>query len=395
MDKFAMKLTQKRLKQYCRANKKEKNSILSDYCQLTGVERNTAYQHFFRAWHGSAQKGRKEKKKRGAKKQYNELHKKVIEECWELAGCICGERLHPQMDNYLNQLIQHNDLLERYDKHIIEKVRKVSLGSLKLFLKDFPKARKKKSQKGNRELYKQIPIKAHFGDNTNQLGNIEVDYVEHSGGNSSGTFAITGCYVDIASQWTVRASGLGKHMRSVGSIHDKVTQKIYHRIREYHPDNCPAILSILFNKLQGKDVKKAEYELSRSRPYQKNDNAHVEQKNNDKVRKLVGYLRYDTEQEVKLLNELYDLADLYDNFFIASAKLKEKVKDEKGRTIKKIYETPHTPYQRLINSEDLPKKIKSRLVTIYKDLNMVKLRQRMNEILQKLLKSRNAVPLQK
>lgn len=74
---------------------------------------------------------------------------------------------------------------------------------------------------------------------------------------------------------------------------------------------------------------------------------HVEQKGGDKVRKLIGYFRFDTERDVRLLNEIYKRADLIDNYFIACAKLKEKVKDSKGKTIKKVYESPMTPYQRL------------------------------------------------
>jgi hypothetical protein len=89
---------------------------------------------------------------------------------------------------------------------------------------------------------------------------------------------------------------------------------------------------------------KHSFILSRSRPYQKNDNAHVEQKNDDKVRKLVGYYRYDTEQEIRLLNLLYERSDLLDNFFIASAKLEEKIRDNKGRVIRRVHDKPKTPY---------------------------------------------------
>jgi len=91
----------------------------------------------------------------------------------------------------------------------------------------------------------------------------------------------------------------------------------------YHSDNDKTILKILFEKIKGKDGKY----LSRSRPYKKNDNAHVEQKGGDKVRKLVGYFRYDSEEEVSLLNEIYNRADLLDNFFIANFKLKDKIKN--------------------------------------------------------------------
>ncbi len=124
--------------------------------------------------------------------------------------------------------------------------------------------------------------------------------------------------------------------------------------------------------------------ISRSRPYQKNDNAHVEQKTDDKVRKLVGYYRYDTEQELKLLNLLYERSDLLENFFIASAKLSEKIRDDKGRVIRRVHDKPTTPYQRLMKCEQISKQIRQKLRRIYKSVNMIELRQEINNILEKI-----------
>jgi len=96
-------------------------------------------------------------------------------------------------------------------------------------------------------------------------------------------------------------------------------------VLHYHPDNDKCILKVLFERVrEGGDIR-----LSRSRPYKKNDNAHVEQKGGDKVRKLVGYLRYDTPQEVELLNEIYEIADLIENFFIPTLKLRCRIKDDR------------------------------------------------------------------
>jgi len=87
----------------------------------------------------------------------------------------------------------------------------------------------------------------------------------------------------------------------------------------------------------------------------------VEQKNGDKVRKLVGYFRYESEEEVSLLNEIYSRADLLDNFFIPNFKLKNKVKNDKDKTIKKEYAKPKTPFQRLLESNTVSEKTKSQL----------------------------------
>jgi len=122
----------------------------------------------------------------------------------------------------------------------------------------------------------------------------------------------------------------------------------------------------------------------------------VEQKNDDKVRKLVGYYRYDTPKEVELLNKLYEKADMLDNFFIPSAKLIQKIRDNNGRVIRRVHDKPKTPFQRLIEYEQLPKYDKQKLKNILKSLDMVELRQEVNKILQtlydiKLMSSRKRI----
>jgi len=196
----------------------------------------------------------------------------------------------------------------------------MSVGTLKRIIMEFDKPVFKKRHKGNAFLYTQIPIIADFGKNAYKSpGYIEVDFVEHNGGNSSGRFAITAVYTDLSSQWTVRASGWGKNLESIKEMDEIAHGRIPFPVLHYHPDNDKGILKVLFDRVRNKQIG-----LSRSRPYKKNDNAHVEQKGGDKVRKLVGYLRYDTEEEVKILNQIYHVADLIENFFVPTMKLKYK-----------------------------------------------------------------------
>ncbi|MCX7647414.1 MAG: hypothetical protein N2Z60_02255, partial [Elusimicrobiales bacterium] len=125
-------------------------------------------------------------------------------------------------------------------------------------------------------------------------------------------------------------------------------------------------------------------ELSRSRSYHSNDNCMVEQKNGDKVRNIVGYFRYDTEYELNLLNKIWEVSDLIDNFFIPSHKLSSKIRDDKGRIIKKIYDKPKTPYQRLIESKDIPQELKSYLTRTFNSLNLVELKKKQTELINEL-----------
>ena len=384
MEEFDMKLTQKLAKQYHKANKKTKGQILSQYCRLTEVSRNTASKRFSKQIRNVYPIILPSRNKRpGAKRKFNNIHIAIVKECWKLAGNICAERLHPMLGVYIDRL-DTSGLLEVYSKEDVSLTKAISCATLKRIISTFPGTSSKK-HKGRACVYKQIPIVAHFGQFSQSPGYVEIDYVEHSGGNSSGLFAITGTYIDIFSGWVARAAGLGKNLWSVSEIDNIAQSRIFHPVLHYHPDNDKTILKILFERMiNNKEQHKPRFMLSRSRPYQKNDNAHVEQKNDDKVRKLVGYYRYDTEQELKLLNLLYEESDILDNFFIASAKLSEKIRDDKGRVIRRVHDKHTTPYQRLMKSDQIEQKIKQKLKAIYDSLDMIELRRQINKILQKL-----------
>ncbi len=390
LNQFEMKLTQKLLKQYQKANKKEKSLIINQYCQLTKVKRKTAIKRFNRAKgniYPRILKVNKPLGKRGAKAKYGPAQKAIIKLCCQLTGQVCAEKIHPLLGVYIKQL-KDNHQLEGYSPADIQLTQEVSLGTLKRIIATFPRPKAGK-HKGNSLIYKQVPILAHFGQFANSSsGFTEVDFVNHSGESSLGPYAISGCFVDVYSQWTARAAGLGKNQLSMERIVNLSHQKIYHPIKHYHPDNDKAILKVLFEKVSKirEQRKGTDLSLSRSRPYQKNDNAHVEQKNDDKIRKLVGYHRYDTQEEVSLLNQIYDVADLIDNFFIASAKLKKKIIDDKGRVIRRIHDTPMTPYQRLMEDPQLNQKVKEQLTKIYQSLNLVQLHQRLETLLDRLFK---------
>jgi hypothetical protein len=384
---FDMELTHKLLGQYKNGSKKVKGHILSEYCKLTETSRNTASKRFRKQIIRSIyprvlppEAG----KKPGPKKKFMGVHTRIVNKCWELSGGICAERLHPVLSNYIDQL-ETRGMLGDYSKMDIATTKGMSLGTLKRVIATFPRSSSKK-HKGNAMIYKQVPVVANFGKFTDEPGFVEIDYVEHNGGTSSGLFAITGTYTDISCGWAARAAGLGKNLQSVTSIDKVVHTRIFHPIVHYHPDNDKTILRILFDRMRSNNKKegKPPFALSRSRPYKKNDNAHVEQKNDDKVRKLVGYWRYDTEEELKLLNLLYEKADMLDNFFIPSAKLIEKIRDDRGRVIRRVHDKPKTPYQRLMECKPISDKTKLKLKHIYNSVDMIELRQEINKVLQKL-----------
>lgn len=279
-----MQLTQREAIEYKKANKVKKGKMLTRYCKVTGVNRNTASKRYRKVikdrYPRILKKG--QGKKRGRKSTYTAVHKGIAKKAWELSGKICGERLHPMLVEYLNQL-EENGQLEMYKREDIEKAKGISEGTLKRIITEYPKARTKK-HKGNAFVYKAVPIQAYFGKNANHPGYVEIDYVEHNGGNSGGRFANSGCYVDVCLGWIARSAALGKDGSAVEAIHDRATKRIPHPVKEYHPDNAKPILKLLLERQLYSGQR--HYSISRSRPYHKEDNGHVEQKNGDKIRKL-------------------------------------------------------------------------------------------------------------
>jgi hypothetical protein len=380
MEAFDMELTKRMIEEYLKSSKKSKSEMITQYCDLTHVRRATAVKRFERCKNGNVKSKVGTFKKRGPKKKYEQIHEWIIQRCWELSGCVCAEKVHPMLRIYIEEL-KKNGKVSLYELSKAEEVCQISLGTLKRIIGKFPKASSRRKEKGNAFIYQKVAIEANFGRYASKgVGYVEVDFVEHNGGTSAGPFAVTAIYVDTYSQWISRAAGLGKNQMSVRNMNRIAHAKIPFNVVRYHPDNDKTILKILFEGLMGN----GRVSLTRSRPYEKNDNAHVEQKGGDKVRKLVGYFRYETEEEVSLLNEIYKRADLLDNFFIANFKLKARIKNENGKTVKKVYEKPEAPYQRLLESEQLEEEQKEKLREIYKSLNMVKLREEIEGLTKEL-----------
>jgi hypothetical protein len=128
--------------------------------------------------------------------------------------------------------------------------------------------------------------------------------------------------------------------------------------------------------------------FTRGRSGRTNDNAHVEQENGSIVRRAVGYYRYDTSQQLDLLNRLYALMRLYGNFFLPVMKLKEKVR--MGSKVIRIYDDPQTPYARVLASPDVSDADKAELREAYGYLHLVSLRLQINQLLDQLLETLSA-----
>jgi hypothetical protein len=227
-------------------------------------------------------------------------------------------------------------------------------------------------------LKQQIPIRTYTDWNDKRPGFLEMDLVDHSGGLAQGDFAQTLNMTDVASGWTEMQAVPNKAQSHVFAAIQTIRARLPFSLLGIDSDNGGEFI----NDQLWRYCTREQLTFTRSRSGRKNDNAYVEQKNWSVVRRLVGYGRYDTPGQVKLLNQLYSAYRLYVNFFLPIVKLQCKVRE--GSHTRKVYDKPQTPYQRLLDSATLTSAQKQALTKQYQTLDVVQLRQTMDRLLRDL-----------
>lgn len=368
---FAMILINKRTKEYYFSNRREKGKILDQIERDTGRLRKSIIR--------SLKLSRREREpSNGRPKMYDQQSLNLIELIWEYNDYIAAERFHEGIKETLRELSKEGELIN-FNTEIIKLVSQIPLGTLKQKVRKLIKPRRKLGRNNVSELKKQVPIRTGFKLDI-KYGFLGIDFVDHEGGSGAGIFARTLCGTDPKVTWFGRGSCLGKDRVAVEYASKILLKKIPYKIKGMHSDNEPNLLYLTLSH----QAKRKNFIVSRSRPYKKEDNGHVEQKNGDKIRNLVGYRRYDTPEQVELLNQIYEVDDLFQNHFIPSMRLKEKEYDELGKLRKKVYSKAKTPYQRVIEDSDIPLKDKKRLSRRHKKLNRVHLKKERDKLLRKL-----------
>jgi hypothetical protein len=232
---------------------------------------------------------------------------------------------------------------------------------------------------------KHIPIKTNQWDETTP-GFIEVDSVAHCGDSGAGSFVLTIDSVDIATTWTEQRAVWGKGERGVLNAMINIEQSLPFELLGFDCDNGSEFLN--WHLTRHYLMRKKPVQFSRSRPYHKNDNAHIEEKNWTHVRQYLGYQRFDKTELVDMLNDLYTTEwRLYFNFFIPSVKL--VAKHRLGSKIIKQYDSPQTPLQRILDSDQVPHEQKTQLIDLFNTLNPFVLQEQMSAKLKTIMKKVN------
>lgn len=373
-------LTTSVLSRYLETDKAGKGRILDEYCANTGYERKYAISKL-RAYQMTDNleyrvPGEHQRKR---KKIYDAEVRAALVPLWETADRISSKLLHPYLPELVRVLTAHNeiDLLP----HIEKKLLAMSHGTLSGLLAQIQESRMKKmhgTTKPGTLLKSQIPLRVGPWDEKIP-GYAEIDLVAHCGESAAGEFVFTLDFTDIATGWIERRAVLGRPQDRVFAGLTDIRADLPFPLRGIDSDNDGAFINHhLWRYCQTEHI-----DFTRSRPYKKNDNAHIEQKNWTCVRKIFGYIRIDTPRQVKMMNELYrGPLRYYTNFFKPVMKCVEKKRV--GSKIVKRYDRPRTPYARVLECAEVSEETKKELRAQYTALNPVRLRHEIDAALRKI-----------
>lgn len=354
---------EKILWRYRRRGKKGKGRILDEFCAVCGYERKYAIKLLRR--------GKKKGGKRpGPKSRYGEEERKILKVIWLATDQMCSKRLKAAMALWL-------PYYERREGELRSEVRKrlleMSASTMDRLLASVRVRYRGKGLCGTKPgslLKHHIPIRTDNWD-IQVAGYMEADTVAHCGNSLAGDFIWSLVFTDIHSGWTETRAVWNKAAESVLRQVRDIEVKLPFELRGFDCDNGSEFLNHgLWNYFAQRQKAVA---FTRSRPYKKNDNAHVEQKNWTHVRQLLGYDRLDNPSLVESLNDLYTQAwGAYQNFFCPSVKLVEKKRI--GAKYRKLYDQPQTPYQRLLASKALTQLADQRLAKDFAQLDPFELK---------------------
>jgi hypothetical protein len=348
---------------YLKANKTGKAQILDEFIATTGYHRKYAIRVLK---HGPKPKGLK---KPGRRKIYQGEVVNALEQIWEIYGRICSKRLHP----FLPEGVL---VLERCHELSLSPEIKLLLLSMSRATIDrcLRKARFTHPQHGlsttkpGSLLKKAIPVRTFTPWEDEHPGFLEIDLVAHCGISTEGIYLNTLTATDLATGWTECLALPNKTQFAVSQAIGELRHNLPFPLLGLDSDNG----SEFINDTLYRYCLSEQITFTRSRPYQKNDQAHVEQKNWSVVRHTVGYDRLESSEELALLGSIYSDLRLYINFFQPVLKLVAKERVD-GKTIH-TYDQAKTPFRRVLALDSLPVEIKARLADQYLHLNPVALR---------------------
>lgn len=358
---------------YPKGNRSEKARILTEGCAVLGLHRKS----LIRALNRTAPSAQP---KRGHPAVYNAAVLKPLKELWKLADYPCSKRLQALVPLWLPYYERHEGAL---DPELRQQLLSMSAATMDRWLQPL-RARRRKGLCGTTpaKLQGQIPIRTRFQE-ADGPGWIEADTVAHCGESLAGSFVWSLTLTDICSGWTENRAVWNKESRQIVQRLKEIEDGLPFDILGFDSDNGSEFLNwAVFRYFHERS---APIELTRSRPYRKNDNAHVEQKQWTHVRQLLGYERLDDRRLLGHINALYAGPwRALQNFFLPTMQLISKSR-ENGH-LHRYHSKPKTPYQRLQDSPKVSSEQKARLRKEMEALDPIVLRQQIETQLREIFR---------
>ena len=360
---------------YLKANKPEKQKMLAEFTSATGYHRKYA----IRVLKNQRQT---QNHLKGKTKTYKTIYTgevvQALEQIWEIYGHICSKRLQPFLPEAIKVLERCKEI--EIPKDTKELLLKISSASIDRCLRPvrIKSAHGLSTTKPGSLLKNLIPIRTFTEWDAEQPGFMEIDLVAHCGNTTEGQYLNTLTCTDLSTGWTDVTALLHRSQEMVFTAIRQMRQRLPFPLLGIDSDNG----SEFINDLLYRYCLNEKITFTRSRPYKKNDQAHVEQKNWSVVRHTVGYDRWETQPKLALLESIYEDLRLYINFFQPSCKLiaQERI----GNQTIKQYDPAKTPYQRVLERQDISLTAKARLMNLYLQLNPAELRRSIDQKTAKL-----------
>jgi hypothetical protein len=348
---------------YLKAKKSKKGTMLDEFVATTGYHRKYAIRLLK---HG---RPRRSNQQHGLQKVYRGEVVVALEQIWEVCGRICSKRLQPFLPEMVKVLERCGELqLSKPTKMLLLQMSRSTIDRCLGPARFEHPAHGLSTTKPGSLLKKTIPVRTFTPWDEDQPGFLEIDLVAHCGGSMEGQFLYTLTCVDLSTGWIVCLAVRRRTEQAVFEAIQVMRTHLPFFLLGIDSDNG----SEFINDLLYQYCLTEKITFTRSRPYQKNDQAHVEQKNWSVVRRLIGYDRFETEEEYLLLQSIYVDLRLYANFFQPVLKLVSK--EHVDKKLIKRYDTAATPFQRVLAAKDIPFETKARLTNLYVQLNPVQLR---------------------
>ena len=357
--------------QYRKSSKMGKTRILDQFIAVSGYHRKHAIRLLSGETdiHGNLSNSCKMPRSR---RIYDEAVKEALIVLWEAADRICGKRLKAILPSLVDAMERHGHL--NLNPDVRKQLLKVSAATIDRLLCSVRNASEsKRRRRRSKKVGKQVPVRT-FGDwDSPNPGYLEIDFVVHAGGFMTGSFIHTLVGTDVSSGWTEFIALLAREQSLVVEGLDVFFQQIPFPVLGIDSDNDSAFINDTLLTF----CQKQHIEFTRSRAYHKNDQAWVEQKNGAVIRRMVGHERFSGVVACQALSHLYQAARLYVNYFQPSFKLRDKSRD--GFKVKRTYEPPATPCDRLLKHPAVDDQMKEKLQLQCKQLDPVKLLHRIRQ----------------